>query len=325
MSLNRRFCVAPMMDWTDRHCRAFHRVLTRHAVLYTEMVTADAVRFGKRAQLLDFSHAEHPVAVQLGGSDPAALAEAAQICADWGYDEINLNVGCPSDRVQAGRFGACLMREGSLVADCLSAMRAVVDIPVTIKHRIGVDDQVPEDTLFSFVETVHAAGTNVFIVHARKAILAGLSPKDNRTIPPLDYPLVHRLKRAFPACEIIINGGLDTLAACAGQLSHLDGVMVGRAAYHTPAMLGAVDRMFYGPGDDVTPFKAVEQHRPYITAQLADGVPLHTLLKPMLGLFHGMPGGRLWRQVISTEGVKVGAGIAVLDQALDAVSSRVQA
>ena len=324
MRLNRRFCVAPMMDWTDRHCRAFHRVLTRHAVLYTEMVTADAVRFGKRAQLLDFSDAEHPIAVQLGGSDPVALAEAARICADWGYDEINLNVGCPSDRVQAGRFGACLMREPALVADCLSAMRAVVDIPVTVKHRIGVDDQVPEDTLFGFVETLHAAGTDVFIVHARKAILAGLSPKDNRTVPPLNYDLVHRLKRALPACEIIINGGFETVDACAGQLAHLDGVMVGRAAYHTPAMLGAVDRVLYGDGVDVAPFDAVAAHRPYIAAQLAEGVPLHTLLKPMLGLFAGMPGGRLWRQVISVEGVKRGAGIAVLDQALEAVSRRVQ-
>jgi tRNA-dihydrouridine synthase A len=314
-----------MMDWTDRHCRAFHRVLTRHAVLYTEMVTADAVRFGKRAQLLDFSDLEHPIAVQLGGSDPVALAEAARICSDWGYDEINLNVGCPSDRVQAGRFGACLMREPALVADCLSAMRAVVDLPVTVKHRIGVDDQVPEDTLFGFVETLHAAGTTVFIVHARKAILAGLSPKDNRTVPPLDYDLVHRLKRAFPAAEIIINGGFETVDACVGQLAHLDGVMVGRAAYHTPAMLGAVDRMVYGDGADVAPFDAVAAHRPYIAAQLAEGVPLHTLLKPMLGLFAGMPGGRLWRQVISVEGVKRGAGIVVLDQALEAVRSRVQA
>jgi tRNA-dihydrouridine synthase A len=252
-----------MMDWTDRHCRAFHRTLTRRALVYTEMVTTGAVLHGERARLLGFDACEHPVALQLGGSEPGDLARAARIGADLGYDEINLNVGCPSDRVQSGRFGACLMREPDLVAQCMAAIRAGVDIPATVKCRIGVDDQDPEESLFHLVDACAAAGVRTFIVHARKAWLKGLSPKENRELPPLDYPLVYRLKAQRPELTIVINGGVGGLDEAEAHLAHVDGVMLGRAAYHEPGLLGAVDRRLFGEaGPDVDPWAAVARYRP---------------------------------------------------------------
>src|SRR5580693_1648786 len=247
------FSVAPMMDWTDRRCRAFHRILTRRALLYTEMVTADAVVFGPRERLIGFDASEHPVALQLGGADPARLAAAARIGEDFGYDEINLNVGCPSDRVQSGRFGACLMAEPALVAECMAAIGAAVRVPATVKCRLGVDDQDPEASLFGLVDACAAAGVSVFVVHARKAWLKGLSPKENRDIPPLDYPLVYRLKRERPDLTVIINGGVASLDEAEAHLEHVDGVMLGRAAYHEPWRLGEVDRRLFSDGADVTP------------------------------------------------------------------------
>ncbi|HVJ76926.1 MAG TPA: tRNA dihydrouridine(20/20a) synthase DusA, partial [Hyphomicrobium sp.] len=248
--LSHRFCVAPMMDWTDRHCRVFHRQLSRHALLYTEMVTADAVIHGDRQRLLGYSEAEHPIALQLGGSNPAKLAEAARIGADLGYDEINLNVGCPSDRVQEGRFGACLMAEPEVVAECVAAMRGRQPVPVTVKCRIGIDEQDAEEDLRRFIDAVAAAGCATFIVHARKAWLKGLSPKENREVPPLDYGRVYRLKAARPELEIVINGGIETIAAAQAHLDHVDGVMVGRAAYQNPAILADVDRMIFDAADE---------------------------------------------------------------------------
>ena len=308
-----------MMDWTDRHCRAFHRTLSRRALLYTEMVTTGAVLHGDRERLLGFDVREQPVALQLGGSDPTDLAAAARIGADLGYVEINLNVGCPSDRVQSGRFGACLMREPELVAECMAAIGASVAIPATVKCRIGVDDQDPEESLFRLVELSAAAGVSTFIVHARKAWLSGLSPKQNRDIPPLDYDLVHRLKAARPDLSITINGGLGSLDEALVHLDHLDGAMLGRAAYHTPAILGQVDRLIFGDDDDVDPFRAVEAYRPYMAAQLARGVHLAAITRHMLGLFHGRPGARTWRRILTVESVKHGAGLEVLDAALAAV------
>jgi tRNA-dihydrouridine synthase A len=316
-----RFAVAPMMDWTDRHCRAFHRLLTRRARLYTEMVTADAVVFGPRERLIGFDAAEHPVALQLGGAGPARLAEAARIGADFGYDEINLNCGCPSDRVQDGRFGACLMREPALVADCMAAMGAAVAIPVTVKCRLGVDDQAPEDSLFDLVDRCAAAGVRQFIVHARKAWLKGLSPKENRDVPPLDYPLVWRLKAERPALTIVINGGIGSLDEAEAHLARVDGVMLGRAAYHEPGILGEVDRRIFGAaGPDVGPFEAIERYRPYLERNLARGVSLAAMTHPMIGLFHGWPGARAWRRILTTLAVKPGAGIAVVDEALGAIA-----
>ena len=316
-----RFAVAPMMDWTDRHCRVFHRTLSRRALLYTEMVTAEAVIRGDRGKLLGFSAVEHPVALQLGGSDPAKLAEAARIGAEYGYDEINLNVGCPSDRVQSGRFGACLMREPELVGDCVAAMSAGVDVPVTVKSRIGVDDQDPEESLFGFVETLAQAGVSRFIVHARKALLKGLSPKDNRAIPPLNYQLVRQLKAWRPDLSIVLNGGLTDLDMAADAMASLDGVMLGRAAYQTPAILLDVDRLFYGASDEPSDaFAAVEAMRGYIGDHLARGGALHAVTRHMLGLFHARPGGRAWRRILTVEGVKKGADLTVLDQALAAVN-----
>ena len=309
-----------MMDWTDRHCRALHRVLSRRALLYTEMVTTGAVLHGDRDRLLAFSPEEHPVALQLGGSEPADLAASARIGADLGYDEINLNVGCPSDRVQSGRFGACLMREPDLVAECVAAMGAVVSVPVTVKCRIGVDDQDPEESLFGLVDKCAAAGVTSFTVHARKAWLKGLSPKENRDIPPLDYPLVYRLKAERPHLTIAINGGVPDLAAAQLHLKHVDGVMLGRAAYHTPGLLGEVDRQVFGEaGGDVTAFEAVEKYRPYLTAQLAKGFHLAAMTRHMLGLFHGTPGARAWRRILTVDGSKGGAGMDVIDRALDAL------
>ena len=336
-----------MMDWTDRHCRAFHRALSRRALLFTEMVTADAVIHGDRERLIGFNAFEHPVALQLGGSEPEKLALAAQVGAGFGYDEINLNCGCPSERVQSGAFGACLMSEPELVADCVAAMRAAVDIPVTVKCRIAVDDDPPRETLFGFVETVAAAGCEVFTIHARKAWLKGLSPKENREIPPLDYELAAALKAARPDLIIVLNGGIQALDAACAHLSRFDGVMLGRAAYQTPALLAGVDDMLdrldrvhnaahgtgEGQSEGFTPvfeglsegsegfslsrlIDAVERHRPYLAARLDEGIPLHAMTRHMLGLFAGRPGARHWRRTLSEQGVKPGAGLDVLDAAL---------
>lgn len=313
------FSVAPMMDWTDRHCRAFHRVLSASALLYTEMVTADAVRFGPRERLIGWSpQDEGMVALQLGGSDPAALAEASRIGAEFGYGEINLNVGCPSDRVQSGRFGACLMREPQLVAACLAAMRAAVPpgVAVTVKHRLGVDEQDPEQSLFAFVETVAASGVTTFIVHARKAWLKGLSPKENRDVPPLDYGIVHRLKAARPDLSIHLNGGLVSPEAGMEEAAGLDGIMLGRVAYHEPACLGRVDRVVAGlAGADVGPVEALARFRPYVARALERGVPLVAISRHMLGLAHGRPRARAFRRLLS-DGARVpGAGLEIYDQA----------
>jgi tRNA-dihydrouridine synthase A len=312
-----RLSVAPMMDWTDRHCRYFHRQLAPHARLYTEMVHANAVVLGDRERLLGFDAAEQPLALQLGGSEPVLLAEACRIAEGMGYAEINLNVGCPSDRVQSGRFGACLMREPPLVADCFAAMQAAVAIPVTVKCRIGVDDQEPAASLFDFVDTVAAAGCRVFAVHARKAWLQGLSPKENRDVPPLDYPLVYRLKRERPALTVLINGGITEPAAVAGHLAHVDGVMIGRAAYHTPYVLHRLDRMLFAPN---APLMAREdllrRMRPYIDAALARGVALKHISRHVLGLFHSEPGGRAFRQVLSEGAHRDGADWALFERAL---------
>jgi tRNA-dihydrouridine synthase A len=315
-----RLAVAPMMDWTDRFCRVFHRTLTRRALLYTEMVTSAAVVHGDRRKLLGFSPVEHPVALQLGGSDPAELAVAARIGEDFGYDEINLNVGCPSDRVQSGRFGACLMQEPVLVADCVAAMRAAVAVPVTVKCRLGVDDQDPEEALDALADAVVAAGTPAIWVHARKAWLKGLSPKENRDIPPLDYERVARLKARLPQVFVGLNGGLQGLDHALPHLSVLDGVMLGRAAYHDPGLLAEVDRRVYGePGPDVDLFDAVEAMRGPIAEHLAAGGRLGHVTRHMLGLFHGRPGARVWRRILTEGGVRPGAGLEVLDAALDAV------
>lgn len=305
-----------MMDWTDRHCRAFHRTLTRRALLYTEMVTTGAVLHGDRERLLGFSDCEHPVALQLGGSEPEALADSARIGEAYGYDEINLNVGCPSDRVQSGRFGACLMREPALVADCMAAMIDAVSVPVTLKCRIGVDDQDPQDSLFTLVDACAAAGVRTVIVHARKAWLQGLSPKENRDIPPLDYPLVWRLKAERPDLTVVINGGVADLDQAEAHLAHVDGVMLGRAAYHTPGLLGQVDRRLFGEAADVAEAQAVAAYLPYVEAQLSAGVHLAAMTRHMLGLFHGQPGARAWRRILTVEGVRPGAGVEVIERAL---------
>jgi tRNA-dihydrouridine synthase A len=309
-----------MMDWTDRHCRRLHRVLSQRARLYTEMLTAEAILHGDRSRLLAFDAAEHPVALQLGGSEPAKLAAAARIGAALGYDEINLNVGCPSDRVQSGRFGACLMAEPALVAECMAAIRAAVSIPATVKCRIGVDEQDPEQALFGLVDACVAAGVTTFVVHARKAWLKGLSPKENREIPPLDYPLVWRLKRERPALSIVINGGIGSLDEAEAHLAHVDGVMLGRAAYHEAGLLGAVDRRFFGEGGDVSPEVAVAAYLPYVRSELARGTHLAAMTRHMLGLFHGRPGARTWRRILTVEGAKAGAGADVIERGLDALS-----
>jgi len=309
------FAVAPMMEWTDRHCRVLHRLLSSQALLYTEMVTAEAVIRGDRTGLLGFDTAEHPVALQLGGAEPARLAEAARIGAEFGYDEINLNVGCPSDRVQSGRFGACLMREPALVADCVAAMRAAVPIPVTVKCRLGVDDQNPEESLRALIDSCAQAGVTIFAVHARKAWLEGLSPKDNREKPPLDYDLVYRVKRERPELTIVVNGGIATLDEAARHLEHADGVMLGRAAYQSPAILAQVDARFFG-GDEREIDSATDAYCDYVGSQLAKGVPLHAMTKHMLGLFSGRPGARLFRRHLSENATRAGAGTSVLRDAL---------
>ena len=313
-----------MMDWTDRECRALHRTLSGRARLYTEMVTTGAVLHGDRERLLGFDAAEHPVALQLGGSDPAELAAAARIGEDLGYDEINLNVGCPSDRVQSGRFGACLMREPELVAECMAAMGAAVEAPVTLKCRIGVDDQEPEAALFRLANLCAEAGVRVFVVHARKAWLKGLSPKENRDVPPLDYGLVRRLKRERPELTVVLNGGLASPEAAHAELERdgvrLDGVMLGRAAYHEPASLGRVDRLFFGGSEEVGADQAVEAYLPHVRARLAQGVPLPAMTRHMLGLFHGRPGARTWRRILTVEAIRPGAGVEVIERALAAVT-----
>ena len=317
-----RLSVAPMMDWTDRHCRYLHRLLSRHALLYTEMVTAPALVRGGALHLLQFSPVEHPVALQLGGSEPDELAEAARLGAEAGYDEINLNVGCPSDRVQSGCFGAVLMERPALVARCVEAMRKAVTIDVTVKTRIGVDDQDPETVLPAFIDTVAAAGCDRFIIHARKAWLEGLSPKQNRDIPPLDYGLVLRMKERFPRLHISINGGIVSLDQAEAFLeAGIDGVMIGRAAYHTPAdILCQADRRIFGDGADSDPVAAVQAMIPHVEEHIAQGGRLHQVTRHMLGLFAGRPGARLWRRTLSEKGCRPAAGPEVLLEALGHVT-----
>ncbi len=312
-----RFSVAPMMEWTDRHYRALARLHSRHARLYTEMVTSAAVIHGDRERLLGFDAFEHPIAVQLGGSNPPELARAARICADHGYDEINLNVGCPSDRVQNGAFGACLMREPQLVAQCVAAMKDAVDVPVTVKCRIGVDDQEPREALFAMAEATVAAGVDALVVHARKAWLKGLSPKENRDIPPLDYPLAHELKRAYPNLPIAINGGVATFEAMAAQLEQMDGVMVGRAAYHNLSLLQDVDPLLFGaPAPFESSRAATLAFLPYIERKMGEGVRLADMTRHMLGLFAGRPGARAFRRHLATYAVRRGAGVETVEAAL---------
>jgi tRNA-dihydrouridine synthase A len=309
-----------MMDWTDRRCRAFHRLMTRRARLYTEMVTADAVVFGPRERLIGFASHERPVALQLGGSEPGRLAEAARIGEGFGYDEINLNCGCPSDRVLSGKFGACLMREPALVADCVAAMKAKVALPITVKCRIGVDEQAPAEALFAFALAVKSAGADALIVHARKAWLAGLSPKDNRIVPPLDYGLVYALKAAHPDWPVILNGGILDLDAAKAHLAHIDGVMLGRAAYQTPEILLAVDPELFGePAPFSDAFEALEAFMPAIAAGLAAGDRLHDFTRHLHGLFAGRRGARAFRQILATEAVRKGAGLDVLKRAVQQV------
>ena len=317
---SRRIAVAPMMDWTDRHCRFFHRQFTRHALLHTEMIVAEAIIHGDRERLIGFSPDEHPLALQLGGCDPAKLAEAAAIGADFGYDEINLNVGCPSDRVKSGTFGACLMRAPELVADCIAAIKAAVRVPVTVKCRLGVDEQDPETALDALATAVIAAGADAIWVHARKAWLEGLSPKENREVPPLDYDRVYRLKQRHPDMFIGINGGIPSLEAAEDHLALVDGVMLGRAAYHTPEVLAEIDARFYGdqaPPPD--PREAVEAMVPYIERALAEGARLSHITRHMLGLFHGAPGARAWRRILTVGAIEPGAGLSVVRAALAAL------
>ncbi|MFM9845779.1 MAG: tRNA dihydrouridine(20/20a) synthase DusA [Hyphomicrobiaceae bacterium] len=322
-ALSHKLCVAPMMDWTDRHCRYLHRLITRHALLYTEMITAEAILRGRREMLLAFSPQEHPVALQLGGAAPDRLAEAASIGEDYGYDEINLNVGCPSDRVQGGQFGACLMASPDLVARCIAAMRARVRIPVTVKCRIGIDQQDSEADLERFITTVAEAGCTTFIVHARKAWLEGLSPKENREIPPLDYGRVYRLKRSHPGLEIVINGGIETLDDAEQHLQHVDGIMLGRAAYQTPYILAAVDRRFFA---DVhaAPSRAevLDGLLEYARAHLQRGGRLNNIARHALGLYHGQPGARAYRRHLSEKAVGEGAAAELLQEAVAIVEGR---
>ncbi|MCG8991779.1 tRNA dihydrouridine(20/20a) synthase DusA [Laribacter hongkongensis] len=297
---SRRVCIAPMLDWTDRHYRYFARLLSRHTWLYTEMVTTGALIHGDVPRHLTFHEAEHPIALQLGGSEPAELAQCARLAESWGYDEVNLNVGCPSERVQKGAFGACLMKEPGLVADCVRAMRDVTTLPVTVKHRIGVDDVESFGFVSDFVGEVAAAGCSIFIVHARNAILKGLSPKENREIPPLKYDYAWRLKAEFPDLEILVNGGIRTLDEAAEQLGHVDGVMIGREAYHNPYLLAGVDARFYGDEHPVpTRAEVIERLIPYVDAHLAAGGKVRDIARHVLGLVNGVPGARRFRQMLS--------------------------
>ena len=309
-----------MLDWTDRHCRYFHRLLTKQALLYTEMVTTGALLNGDVERHLRFNAFEQPVALQLGGSEPKEMVACARLAEDYGYAEVNINVGCPSERVQKGAFGACLMAEPHLIADCVAAMQAAVNMPVTVKNRIGIDEQQERDSLFSFVETVAQAGCQTFIVHARKAWLKGLSPKENREIPPLNYALVYELKQAFPQLEIIINGGITTLEQCQHHLQFVDGVMVGREAYHNPWLLAQVDSQLYAAPDSFNQRKAViDAFIPYVEQQLSQGVTLAPMSKPILGLFQGIAGARYWRRYISENAFKSNADSKILLQAMQKI------
>jgi tRNA-dihydrouridine synthase A len=324
--LEHRFSIAPMMDWTDRHCRVFHRALTRRARLYTEMLTTGAVIHGDRARLLGFDESEHPVALQLGGSDPRALAKAARIGEDFGYDEINLNVGCPSDRVKDGRFGVCLMAEPKLVAAGVEAMKRTVAIPVTVKCRIGIDDQDPEAALDELARDVVAAGSDALIVHARKAWLSGLSPKENRDIPPLDYDRVYRLKATLPHVPVIINGGIASLDEARAHLAHVDGVMLGRAAYQEPWRLLSVDPDIFGRAAPHASMKEVlEAMLPYIERELGQGTRLHAITRHFVGAYHAVPGARAFRRHLAEHGVRPGAGVNVLRDAIALVEDRTAA
>jgi len=318
---DRRLSVAPMMEWTDRHCRVFLRAITKRTLLYTEMVHTGAILRGDAGRHLGHDPVEHPLALQLGGSDPADLAAAARMGRDYGYDEINLNVGCPSERVSAGRFGACLMAEPELVADCVAAMAEAVDIPVTVKSRIGIDDRDSYEELAAFVETVSARGCRTFIIHARKAWLSGLSPKQNREVPPLRYEVVRRIKADFPELEIILNGGVDSLTAAEEHLSALDGVMIGRVAYNDPWILGDADaRIFAGQAGPESRHAVIDSLLPYIEAQCGAGVPLQRMTRHMIGLFNGLPGARAWRRHLSENARRAGAGPEVLRAAAALVS-----
>ncbi|MEN8195965.1 MAG: tRNA dihydrouridine(20/20a) synthase DusA [Pseudomonadota bacterium] len=324
--IDRRLSVAPMMDCTDRFDRYLLRLITRRALLYTEMVTTGAVLHGDRARLLAYDPAEHPVALQLGGSDPTALAECARIAAALGYDEVNLNVGCPSDRVQSGRFGACLMAEPKLVAECVGAMVRAAGVPVTVKTRTGIDDNDSYDALRDFVRRVAGAGCAAVIVHARKAWLRGLSPKQNREVPPLDYDRVYELKRDLPDFDIVLNGGVATLEDAHGHLRRVDGVMIGRAAYRTPYMLARADQYFFGDRGPVSNRAAVAAaYTGYIERQLAQGVPLKRMTRHMVGLFQGQPGARAWRRQLAENAHRPGAGVEVVRDALDRVSAAARA
>jgi len=316
-SIDRRLSVAPMMQHTDRHCRYLLRLLSKRTLLYTEMVTSGALLHGDRERFLAHDKAEHPLALQLGGSDADQLAECARIAQDWGYDEVNLNVGCPSDRVQSGRFGACLMAEPALVSDCVAAMRSSCDLPVTVKTRIGIDNRDRYEDLLRFIETVHAAGCEIFIVHARKAWLQGLSPKENRSKPPLHYERVHRLKQDFPQLTVIINGGIDSLEQAERQLHHVDGVMIGRAAYHDPYLLADADRDIFGASvSRPNRHEIVERFRSYMQREIDKGTRLHQMTRHLLGLYQGQPGARAFRRILCKQAQHPNAGVEVLEDAV---------
>jgi tRNA-dihydrouridine synthase A len=324
LKLDRKFSVAPMMEWTDRHCRFFHRLLTRRALLYTEMLTTGAVLHGDRARLLRFDAAEHPLALQLGGSEPRALATCARIGAELGFDEINLNAGCPSDRVQDGRFGACLMAEPALVGDCVAAMKAAVSIPVTVKCRIGIDEQDPEEALESFAQNIERARADALIVHARKAWLKGLSPKENREVPPLDYARVYRLKAAHPKLTVVLNGGVAGVEQALQHLQHVDGVMMGRAAYQEPWRLIAVDPLMFGEDAAFgSPKQAAAALTPYIEREIANGTRLHAITRHLHGLFHAVPGARAYRRYLAGAAASPQAGAEFLAAALALVADEV--
>lgn len=319
--VNRRFSVAPMMDWSDRHCRYFWRQLSEHAVLYTEMVTTGALLYGNVEQHLRYNQEEHPIALQLGGSEPDALARCAEMAEQWGYDEVNLNCGCPSDRVQNGAFGACLMAEPALVAKGIKAMQDACGIPVTVKHRIGIDDQDSESDLFNFVDHVANAGCKTIIVHARKAWLKGLSPKENRDIPPLDYDRVYRLKEQFPELEIIINGGIETIEASKTHLQQVDGVMVGRAAYQNPYLLSEVDRAIYGSEGEINRQTVMDAMLEYVEREIAQGAKLNYITRHILGLYNGLPGAKQFRRHLSENAYKVEANADTLRTAASLVKA----
>lgn len=322
VELNRRFCVAPMLDWTDRHERYLLRLLSKHAVLYTEMVTTGALIYGDKHRHLQFNAEEHPVALQLGGSEPKDMALSAKMAEDYGYDEVNINVGCPSDRVQQGAFGACLMAEAELVAENIVAMQKAVKIPVTVKNRIAIDDMPEYETLHNFLQVVSQAGCKTFIIHARKAWLKGLSPKQNRDVPPLNYQLVYQIKQEFPELEIIINGGIKTLEASEQHLKQVDGVMMGREVYHNPFVMNEVDKRLYSDktARNSTELEILNQYMDYMQKQLNQGVLLKHMSRHLLGLFTGKPGAKAWRRHISENAYKKGAGIEVIQQAANYIS-----